>query len=112
MVLFFGKKKNFFFLFFKFKKRKKKKKKTTQTQKIHAPEGPIYQKWGQRAARGAPGALLARSHPWPRQEAAWEGRPPSGALLRLLFIPVARKPQNRSRFPNLIAEPPPPSVLL
>src|SRR3954462_15789329 len=67
-----------------------------KSQKIHAPEGSMCQKWGQSAARGAPGALLARPHPWPRQEAAWEGPPPFVSLLRLLFIPVARKPQNRS----------------
>ena len=69
-----------------------------KSQKIHAPGGPLCQKRGQRAARGAPGALLARPHPWRRQEAAWEGPPPSDALPWLLFIPVARKPQKRSRF--------------
>ena len=59
------------------------------------PEKP---KQGQRGAWGGPGGHPARPHPWPRQEAAWEGPPPSGALPWLLFIPVARKPQMRSRF--------------
>src|ERR1041385_6033069 len=31
-----------------------------KTQKIHAPEGLLCQKWDQRAAKGAPGAPLAR----------------------------------------------------
>ena len=71
-----------------------------KSQKIHAPEGPLCQKMGQRAARGGPGALPRRPHPWPRREAAWEGPPPSGALLWLVFILVTRKPQIRSRFPS------------
>src|SRR3954465_14235887 len=55
---------------------------------------------GPEDSQGAPGALLARPHPWPRREAAWVGPPHSGALPRPLFIPVERKPQNRSRFPS------------
>src|SRR4051812_1039568 len=66
--------------------------------KIHAPEASTSQKWGQREATGDPGALLARPPPWPGQEAAWGPPPSSGALPRLVFIPVMGKPQNRSRF--------------
>src|ERR1041385_872513 len=74
-------------------------------QKIHAPEGARSQKGGPKrpagAARGgaAPSGRLGAS-------------PSSGALPRLLFIPVTEKPRNRSRFPILVAEPLPPSVLL
>ena len=71
-----------------------------KSQKIHAPEGPLCQKWCQRGPE-APQASCWRG-PTPGRS----GRPPggaptsSGALPRLLFIPVARKPQNRSRFSN------------
>ena len=38
-----------------------------KSQKIHAPEGTRSQKWGQRGARGCPGALWVRPHPGPRR---------------------------------------------
>src|SRR4051812_12158693 len=72
---------------------RKNHKKSTHPKDHCARSGP-------RGQPGGPGTLLARPHPWPRQEAAWKGPPPSGALIHLVFIPVARKPQNRSHFPN------------
>src|ERR1041385_4288949 len=62
-------------------------------QKINTPEGARSQKWDQRGARGDPGV-------GPHPLAAWGPPPSSGALPGLLFIPVTRKPQNRSRFPS------------
>src|SRR4051812_25848337 len=70
------------------------------SQKMHAPEGARSQKWDQRRALGAPGAPLARPGVGPRHLASWVAPPSSGALPILLFIPVTRKPQNRSRFPS------------
>src|ERR1041385_6918000 len=70
------------------------------SQKIHAPEGARSQKWDQRGAQGAAGAPLARPGVGPRPLATWGPPPSSGALRGILFIPVMRKPQNRSRFPN------------
>src|SRR4051812_27767317 len=70
-----------------------------KSQKIHARKD-LYTRSGAKGQPGAPGALLARPHPWSRQEAAWEGPPSPGSLLCPLFITVARKPQNRSHFPN------------
>jgi hypothetical protein len=55
---------------------------------------------GQRGATRAPGALVARPPPRPRQEAAWVGPTPSGALPWLLFLPVTEKSQIRSPFAN------------
>src|ERR1041385_5917277 len=87
------------------------KKFLEKSQKIHTPEGARSQKWGQRAARGPPGALLARPHPWLRQLAAWVTPTASGALPRILFIPVTGKLQNRSHFSRTLRGAPPPSVL-
>src|ERR1041385_3243589 len=70
------------------------------SQKIHPPEGPLCHKWDQRAAKGAPGAPLARPGVGPHPLAAWGPPPSSGSLSRLLFIPVTEKPRNRSHFPN------------
>ena len=68
-----------------------------KSEKIHAPEGTKCQKWGQRGARGCPGALWARP-PGPRRGVAWVGPTPPGALLCLVFLLTTRKPQIRSSF--------------
>ena len=68
------------------------------SQEIHTPEASTRRKWGQRAARGAPGALLARPTPWPRRGAFWGGPTPPGALLGPLFLPVTRKFQKKTFF--------------
>src|SRR3954467_15774010 len=69
-------------------------------QKIHAPEGTRSQKRGQRRAKGGPGALVARPSPWPRRGVAWVGPTSPGALLRLVFYLVTKKPQIRSLSPS------------
>ena len=68
-----------------------------KSRKIHAPEETKCQKWGQRGARGCPGALWARP-PRPRRGGAWVGPTPPGALLRLVFLLPTQKPQIRSSF--------------
>ena len=69
-----------------------------KSQKIHAPEGTKCQKWGQRGARGCPGALWAPPPPGPRWGGAWVGPTPPGALLYPVFLLPTQKPQIRSSF--------------
>src|SRR3954465_15357982 len=67
------------------------------SRKIHAPEASTSQKWGQRGARGAPGALLAWPPPWSRREAAW-GAPTSSSALPAppIYSRDAKTPKNKS----------------
>src|SRR3954466_13187410 len=71
-----------------------------KSQKIHAPEGPLCQKWDQWAAKGAPGSPLARLEVGSCPLAPWGPPPSSGSLSKPLFIPVTEKSRNRSRFSN------------
>src|SRR4051812_7308835 len=66
-------------------------------QKIHAPEGVLGQKMGQRVATRAPGAPLARPPSWSWREAVWVGPTPSSDLPWPLWVgPYLR----RGHFPN------------
>src|SRR3954471_7665954 len=56
------------------------------SRKIHALEASTSQKWGQRGATGAPGALLARPHTWPCQEASWRTPPPPLVPYRVPYL--------------------------
>src|ERR1041385_1819992 len=55
---------------------------------------------GPEGGPGGRGALLSRPPPWSRRDAAWVGLTPYDDLPWPLFLPVMRKPQNRSHFPN------------
>src|ERR1041385_1906222 len=69
-------------------------RKSTHPKEPGARSGTRGETWGPQAPPLAwPGVR-------PRPLAAWAAPPSSGALPRLLFIPVTRKPQNKSRFPS------------
>src|SRR3954463_4971300 len=83
-----------------------------KSQKIHAPEGPLCQKWGQRAARGLQAPC------WRGPTPVRAGRPPGGVppplvpYLGSYFFPWRENPRTEVVFPVSIAELPPSSVLL
>ena len=66
-----------------------------KSRKIHAPEETRYQKWGQRGARGCPGALWARP-PWaaPRGRLGGPHTPWCPTLARI-FPPDAETPDRK-----------------
>ena len=81
-----------------------------KSQKIHAPEGTRSQKWGQRGARGCPGALWAP--PWAAPGGRLGGaHTPWCPTLARIFPPDAKKPRSEVLSQFFVAEPPPPSVL-
>ena len=82
-----------------------------KSEKIHAPEGTKYQKWGQRGARGCPGGLWARP-PGPRRGAPGWGPHPLVPYFSPYFFLRRRNPRSEVLSLFFVAEPPPPSVLL
>ena len=80
-----------------------------KSQKIHAPKGPLCQKWGQRAARGPQAPCWRGPTPGRAGGAAWGAPTSSGALLGLLFILPSRKPWFQNPFLQKQFRSPPPS---
>ena len=75
------------------------KKFSENTRKSTHPEEPNARS-GTRGELWGPQAPPWRGQGWGRALRPPGLLPPSGALPTLLFIPVTRKPQNRSRFPS------------
>src|SRR3954470_726449 len=55
-----------------------------------------------------PGGQVARPHPWPRHQGAWEVGPTSGAPLWPIFTPRHRNTLGEARITKYLSVPAPP----